>query len=56
MNENWSTSSSDGMHDANVDADCRLLSTKSPTSTYVNAPIQFNVLSAVMIVPVMIPL
>ena len=41
------------MHDADADV---LLSTKSPTSTYVNAPIQFNALSSVMIVAVMIPL
>ena len=51
VNENWS----DGMDNADADAD-GLLSTKSPTSTYVNAPIQFNVLSSVMIVPVMMPL
>ena len=43
------------MHDADADADV-LLSTKSPTSTYVNAPIQFSALSSVMIVAVMIPL
>ncbi len=50
-------SSGGGMHDGNADAGLHSVSTKeSPTSTYVKAPIQFSVLSSVMIVAVMMPL